>query len=109
MNQIFDPVTFNASLFKHGNSKFIFDGRLFVRDDKAWLEVGCVETVIIPIVDHGFVDRILEVVPCLVGGEYLYDDSVLLNGDLDFRDGNFSIISIESGTLNRDDEGEFVF
>ena len=80
-------------------------GELRVIGDNATLvlEDGAAIAIAVP----GFLERLLDGVPCYVGGSYLYRDRVLIFGTVDSR--TRLLVEFQSGTLFREDEGEYPF
>jgi hypothetical protein len=77
--------------------------------ESAILKLGEQEGDKISIIDPTFVDRVLDIVPCYVGGECLYDDTVQLQGRISLYDSKMVIGSVESGKLFREEEGGYTF
>lgn len=105
MSEIFDPSHIEQYVSNMDQTLFTFEGRLLVSSDLAWLEIG--NNAPLPITDTGFVDRLLDAVPCYVGGHYLYDDNATLEGALILDAGKPAVGRIVSAKLYREDEGEY--
>lgn len=105
MRKRFDPSRIEQYFLGIDQDDFLFEGRLFVSDERAWLEIG--DGAQLHIGDDGFVDRLLEAVPCYVGGHYLYNDLVIVDGSLTLDSGKLTVVGIVSVKLNREGEGEY--
>ncbi|MBB5020637.1 hypothetical protein HNQ59_003962 [Chitinivorax tropicus] len=74
------------------DSVVVTEGILIVQEDKATL---CIESdeesVCLKISDDDFLDRLLDNVPCYVGGKYLYCDSASIIGSVFLEKNNFYI------------------
>jgi hypothetical protein len=89
----------------HG-TKVVLDGVLCIGSPGYFVEFS-EEKIKLPILEHGIRDRLLNAVPCYLGGLYLYRDQARLVVTLETTDGEAAIGSIDSGELSRDDETYF--
>jgi hypothetical protein len=85
-----------------GERQFHICGRLDVGDESR-IEVEVEGTSIqLPVEDPSVRSRLLDTVPCRLGGSYLYSDSVELTGTLNVIGGRVVINQVVSGTVIRD-------
>lgn len=85
--------------------RVIVEGSLVVKGDHARVEI---QNFHVEIDDLNFLDRLLDAVPCYLGGDHLYRDPVSLVGVLKIKGQDAAISQVESGVLRRDGE-EFAF
>ncbi|MBH2029416.1 MAG: hypothetical protein I8H74_02900 [Moraxellaceae bacterium] len=79
------------------------EGTLVVEYNNSYLEVG--EDLIVHIYDHSFMNRILDHVPCYVGGQYLYkDEGTILQGIFYLKNDMFYLKEIQRVRIYRDDQ-----
>ena len=104
-NQILTAeILYDVSASLDGASVTI-DGLLVVAGEFAHIEVsGQVNSVNLSINDPTLIGRLLDEVPCYLGGDYLYRDSVRLVGVIAKVNNGMVISKIESGVLSRDGE-----
>lgn len=91
--------------------QFSIEGLLFVTSESAYVTISNNGNEMrVPVSDETFIERLLGDVPCYLGGNYLYHDSVRLVGFLSLvKDSNSAAISkVESGLISRDGD-EFSF
>jgi hypothetical protein len=93
----------NASL---DGSKVVLDGVLCIGSPGYYVEFSD-EKIKLPIVEDGIRDRLLNTVPCYLGGLYLYRDPARMVVTLQKIDDRVEIRSIDSGELTRDEETYF--
>ncbi|UAA37612.1 hypothetical protein KIH87_12920 [Paraneptunicella aestuarii] len=55
-------------------------------------------------VNYSFAERLLDVVPCYVGGEYLYSDECEIEGRLEFYNNELYLNELNFIKIFRDDE-----
>jgi hypothetical protein len=58
----------------------------------------------IDVTDMTLETRLLETVPCNLGGQYLYQDTVIIQGIFEHSESGIEITRIEHGELHRDGE-----
>lgn len=85
------------------NGKLVsIEGTLVVEGDNSYLDIG--DNVLVHVHDSDFMDRILDHVPCYVGGQYLYRDAGTLRGVLHVGNGSLQIKEIKRVYIRRDDQ-----
>lgn len=99
---------FHNSTFADGGVRVEMDGILHI-GSKGFFILFSHEKIKIPIVEEGIVRRLLHAVPCYLGGENLYRDTVRVVATLQKMDGRVEIRTIESGVLTREEEEEEVY
>jgi hypothetical protein len=91
------------------NQTVCVGGVIFVRDGRVTIcsnDVG--EGICLDVIDKGLIDRLLDSVPCYVGGEFLYRDRVTIMGTLCADTNGVALTAISNGCLSRCDQ-EFEF
>jgi hypothetical protein len=94
----------NASRF--AGNPVILDGVLVVEGDESYLIVDPENSKIrVTVRDAGFLNRMLDNVPCYVGGQYLYQDNATLHGTLGIVGENqLELRDIKSVRVSRETE-----
>jgi hypothetical protein len=105
MNQI----NLNAMLVESGlpgiaGQSGHISGILRLDAEHSFLYIDEVGGQVLPIVESGFKARLLDTVPCHVGGPYLYADLVSLNVEMGTLSSEVVVMRVESGRLMRDGE-----
>ncbi len=98
----FQPERWADYLTDVGERPITVEGTLYVKADRAWVEI---DAIVLPILDKGFEQRLIDAVPCYVGGPYFYADEVRLTGTLISDGPSLAIQSVASAELRREDEG----
>ena len=109
MSAIFTTSLLDCDPSEFAERVFQFKGTLVVCGASAILKLGDPESERLSIIDPTFLDRILNAVPCYVGGECLYNDAVQFQGRISLCDGKMAVSAVESGQLSREGEGEYNF
>jgi hypothetical protein len=86
--------------------KVALDGVLCIGSPGYFVEFS-EEKIKLPIVENGIRDRLLNTVPCYLGGLYLYRDPAQMVVTLQKIGDRVEIRSIDSGELSRDEETYF--
>lgn len=94
-----------ADAFRYADKDIGVRGVVFVRDDKALLFSSDADKgPFLEIVDKNFIDRLLDNVPCYVGGEFLYRDRVTIIGHLHVGESEVTLGEVSGGRLERGGE-----
>jgi hypothetical protein len=104
-SQILTPELLHRDLIKLNGTRVTISGVLIV-DESAHIELtGPDGTVRLPIEDSAFIGRLLDEVPCYLGGAPLYHDPAQVVAIITVKANAIAAISsIESGILTRDGE-----
>lgn len=105
-NQNLTPDLLQSATADLNGKRFSIEGLLVVSGESAHIDISSsgMETHV-PINDSTLIERLLDQVPCYLGGECLYRDRVQLIGFVAAAGGNSVAIStVESGLLSRDGE-----
>ena len=84
--------------------RFVISGLLIVKEKSAWVELDNDDSLgRLQVENDDLVERLLDSVPCYLGGEYLYRDRARLTCVLEAdKDGAVHISRVESGEVTRD-------
>ena len=66
------------------------------------------DDIFIDILDERIIEKLLDHVPCYVGGEWLYSDSAKVHGLLEFQNSRPVIPSVSYVEIFREEEGNYI-
>ena len=89
------------NLNRYNQSVITINGTLVVEGDASCLDIEGAE---IRVSDDDFIDKLLDNVPCYVGGKYLYSDAAVIQGTLIVKNGVLHMENIKSVTISREQE-----
>jgi len=105
-HQILSSAALQGEAFNLDGKVFSIEGVLIVSGESAYVDISVVGLPTrIPINDATLMERLLNEVPCYLGGEFLYRDSTRLVAMVEVRcDRDVVISKVESGVIFREGE-----
>lgn len=109
MTDFFDSIALSTLTIERLPLDVEIEGTIRVQGDRIWLQVNDEGEFLLQIDDSSLKRRLLESVPCYVGGQYLYNDSAIIEATLAIKNGNISISHVKSGKIWQEDGDEYDF